>query len=67
MSSEFIVQICFVYVMEVDCFSHLKGCLSNLIRQESITIPQLVQIWINTDHMERAIGYLEKYIAKTTK
>ena len=46
---------------------HMIGCLSGLIRGESMTIPQLVQIWINAEHMEGAIVSLESFIAKTTK
>ena len=45
----------------------LKASLSTLINGESMTIPQLVQIWINADHMEKSIGSLETFIAKTTK
>ena len=44
-----------------------EGCLSGLIQGESITIPQLVQIWTNADHMEKSIVSLEIFIAKTTK
>ena len=48
-------------------FCVFEDCLSELIQGESITIPQLVQIWINSDHMEKSIVSLEAFIAKTTK
>ncbi len=44
----------------------LSGCLSSLIRRVSLSLLQLIQIEINTYHLEDSNVHLEKYIADTT-
>lgn len=45
----------------------MTSCLSKLIHKGSLNVPQLVQIWINIDHLDTAMGELEKFISRTTK
>ncbi len=44
----------------------LNGCLSTLIRKPSLSLLQLIQISINTIHLEETNGSLEDFIAKLT-
>ena len=44
----------------------LSGCLSTLIRKPSLSLLQLIQISINTIHLEQSNGSLEEFIAKLT-
>nr|CAG4644587.1 EOG090X01NK [Leptodora kindtii] len=44
----------------------LSGCLSTLIRKPSLSLLQLIQISINTIHLEQCNGALEDFIAKLT-
>ncbi|XP_055954045.1 exocyst complex component 6B-like isoform X2 [Argiope bruennichi] len=44
----------------------LSGCLSNLIKNSNLGLLQLIQITINTNHLEKASAYLEDYISNVT-
>nr|CAG4640652.1 EOG090X01NK [Eulimnadia texana] len=44
----------------------LSGCLSTLIRKPSLSLLQLIQISINTIHLEQCNSALEEFIAKLT-
>ncbi|XP_012515181.1 PREDICTED: exocyst complex component 6 isoform X3 [Propithecus coquereli] len=44
----------------------LSGCLLNLIRKPHIGLTELVQIIINTTHLEQACKYLEDFITNIT-
>lgn len=44
----------------------LSGCLSTLIRRTNLSLLQLIQIDINTYHLEETNIHLEKYIAELT-
>lgn len=44
----------------------LSGCLSNLIRTSNLSLLQLIQIDINTYHLEETNVHLEKYISDIT-
>ena len=44
----------------------LSGCLSSLIRRENLSLLQLIQIDINTYHLEETNIHLEKYISQIT-
>ena len=44
----------------------LSGCLSSLIRRTNLSLLQLIQIDINTYHLEETNLHLEKYISKIT-
>ncbi|GFY57627.1 exocyst complex component 6B [Trichonephila inaurata madagascariensis] len=44
----------------------LSGCLSNLIKNSNLGLLQLIQITINTNHLEQASVYLEDYISTVT-
>ncbi|XP_017339036.1 exocyst complex component 6 isoform X1 [Ictalurus punctatus] len=44
----------------------LSGCLQNLIRKPHIGLTELVQIIINTTHLEQACKYLEDFITNIT-
>ncbi|XP_076856133.1 exocyst complex component 6 isoform X1 [Brachyhypopomus gauderio] len=44
----------------------LSGCLQNLIRKPHIGLTELVQIIINTTHLEQACKYLEEFITNIT-
>lgn len=43
----------------------LGGCLSNLIKKSGLGLLQLIQITINTNHLEDACVHLEDFIAKS--
>uniref|UniRef100_A0A7N8YBL1 Exocyst complex component n=1 Tax=Mastacembelus armatus TaxID=205130 RepID=A0A7N8YBL1_9TELE len=44
----------------------LSSCLQNLIRKPHIGLTELVQIIINTTHLEQACRYLEEFITNIT-
>ena len=44
----------------------LSGCLSSLIRRDNLNLIQLIQIDINTYHLEDTNVHLEKYISAIT-
>lgn len=44
----------------------LSGCLSSLIRRTNLSLLQLIQIDINTYHLEETNIHLEKYISEIT-
>lgn len=44
----------------------LSGCLSSLIRRVNLSLLQLIQIDINTYHLENTNVHLEKYISEIT-
>ena len=44
----------------------LSGCLSSLIRRPSLSLLQLIQIVINTLHLEETNIYLENFISELT-
>ena len=44
----------------------LSGCLSSLIRRTNLSLLQLIQIDINTYHLEETNLHLEKYISEIT-
>jgi len=44
----------------------LSGCLSSLIRRDNLSLLQLIQIDINTYHLENTNIHLEKYISDIT-
>ena len=44
----------------------LSGCLSTLIRKSSLSLLQLIQISINTNHLEESNASLEDFIAQLT-
>ena len=44
----------------------LSGCLSSLIRRTNLSLLQLIQIDINTYHLEDTNLHLEKYISEIT-
>jgi len=44
----------------------LSGCLSTLIRKSSLSLLQLIQISINTNHLENSNASLEDFIAQLT-
>lgn len=44
----------------------LSGCLSSLIRRDNLSLIQLIQIDINTYHLEETNVHLEKYISAIT-
>ncbi|KAM6951778.1 exocyst complex component 6 isoform 2-T2 [Aplochiton taeniatus] len=44
----------------------LSGCLQNLIKKPHIGLTELVQIIINTTHLEQACRYLEDFITNIT-
>ncbi|XP_036428169.1 exocyst complex component 6 isoform X5 [Colossoma macropomum] len=44
----------------------LSGCLQNLIKKPHIGLTELVQIIINTTHLEQACKYLEDFITNIT-
>ena len=44
----------------------LSGCLSSLIRKDNLSLIQLIQIDINTYHLEETNVHLEKYISAIT-
>ena len=44
----------------------LSGCLSSLIRRDNLSLLQLIQIDINTYHLENTNMHLEKYISDIT-
>ncbi len=44
----------------------LSGCLSSLIRRDNLSLLQLIQIDINTYHLEESNAHLEKYISDIT-
>ena len=44
----------------------LSGCLSTLIRKPSLSLLQLIQISINTNHLEESNSSLENFIAQFT-
>ena len=44
----------------------LSGCLSSLIRRDNLSLQNLIQIDINTYHMEDTNIYLEKHISEIT-
>ncbi len=44
----------------------LSGCLSTLIRKPSLSLLQLIQISINTNHLEESNAWLEEFIAQLT-
>ncbi|XP_031417056.1 exocyst complex component 6 isoform X2 [Clupea harengus] len=44
----------------------LSGCLQNLIKKPHIGLTELVQIIINTTHLEQACKYLEEFITNIT-
>ena len=44
----------------------LSGCLSSLIRRDNLSLLQLIQIDINTYHLEETNIHLEKYISDIT-
>lgn len=44
----------------------LSGCLQNLIKKQHIGLTELVQIIINTTHLEQACKYLEDFITNIT-
>ena len=44
----------------------LSGCLSSLIRRTNLSLLQLIQIDINTYHLEETNLHLEQYISKIT-
>ena len=44
----------------------LSGCLSSLIRRTNLSLLQLIQIDINTYHLEETNVHLEKYISEIT-
>ena len=44
----------------------LSGCLSSLIRRENLSLLQLIQIDINTYHLEDTNVHLERYISDIT-
>ena len=44
----------------------LSGCLSTLIRKDNLSLIQLIQIDINTYHLEETNVHLEKYISAIT-
>ncbi|XP_023341493.1 exocyst complex component 6B [Eurytemora carolleeae] len=45
----------------------LSGCLSSLIRKSGLSLLQLIQIVINTVHLEDTNIYLEDYITEVTE
>ncbi len=45
----------------------LSGCLSSLIRKPGLSLLQLIQIVINTVHLEETNIYLENYISEVTE
>lgn len=44
----------------------LSGCLSSLIRKPNLSLLQLIQIDINTYHLEETNIHLEKFISEIT-
>ena len=44
----------------------LSGCLSSLIRRDNLSLQNLIQIDINTYHMEDTNIHLEKHISEIT-
>lgn len=44
----------------------LNGCITSLIRRPGLSIPQLVQMSINTIHLEAACVHLEEYVTTVT-
>lgn len=44
----------------------LSGCLATLIKRPGLGLLQLIQITINTLHLEHANVLLEHYVAKLT-
>ncbi len=44
----------------------LSGCLSSLIRRDNLSLQQLIQIDINTYHLEETNIHLENYISEIT-
>lgn len=44
----------------------LNVCITSLIRKQEVSIPQLVQMSINTIHLEAACVHLEEYVSGTT-
>ncbi|XP_040574989.1 exocyst complex component 6B isoform X1 [Lepeophtheirus salmonis] len=45
----------------------LSGCLSSLVRKNNINLLQLIQININTYHLESTNVHLERYISEITR
>ncbi|XP_032079992.1 exocyst complex component 6B isoform X2 [Thamnophis elegans] len=44
----------------------LSGCLQNVIRRKNVGLTELVQIIINTTHLERSCRFLEEFITNIT-
>lgn len=44
----------------------LSGCLTTLIQKQSVGLLQLIQITINTNHLEHTNTYLEDFISSIT-
>ncbi|CAH3122429.1 unnamed protein product [Pocillopora meandrina] len=44
----------------------LNGCITSIIRRPTMSIPQLVQMSINTIHLEEACNHLEEYVTAVT-
>lgn len=44
----------------------LNGCITSLIRKPGLSIPQLVQMSINTIHLEAACAHLEEHVNSVT-
>ncbi|XP_058961962.2 exocyst complex component 6B [Pocillopora verrucosa] len=45
----------------------LNGCITSIIRRPTMSIPQLVQMSINTIHLEEACNHLEEYVTAVTR
>jgi hypothetical protein len=45
----------------------VTGCLSRLVHDEGLTIPQLGQIWVNISHLADSVPHLEDFIRRATK
>ena len=48
-------------------FASVAGCLSRLVHDEGLTIPQLGQIWVNISHLADSVPHLEDFIRRATK
>jgi hypothetical protein len=44
----------------------LSGCLSSLIRRTNLSLLQLIQIDVNTLHLEETNAHLERFISEAT-
>ncbi|EGD78288.1 hypothetical protein PTSG_09354 [Salpingoeca rosetta] len=45
----------------------LSGTMARIVRERTLTLPQLTQISVNTQYLERACEKLERYISSLTK